>query len=157
MEQSAPKSYQPHISKHDTDDSFNAIERMMKMGQNTWGLGFTRINTEADTFETLLELNTGNEAKTRKLFEQIKAEFVQNDREPDCLIDLLDEDDSIVDDYPVTLDQAKAIADKFGQKLKFENRNCVSCGHSSSDDEDNLHCSIRQVIVADNDSCNSFN
>jgi hypothetical protein len=127
------------------------------MSQNTWGIGFTRINTEADTFETLLELNTGNETKTRKLYEQIKAEFVRNDGEPDCLIDLLDEDDSIVDDYPITLDQAKAIADKLGHKLKFVSRNCIDCGHSLSDDEDNLHCSIHQTIVADNDSCNNFN
>lgn len=128
------------------------------MSQNTWGLGFTRINYEADTFETLLALNIGNEAKTRKLFEQIKDEFVRNDGEPiDCLIDLLDQDDSIVDDHPVTLDQAKAIADKLGHKLKFESRNCIDCGHSWSDDEDNLHCSICQTIVADNDSCNKFN
>jgi len=82
--------------------------------KNTWGLQFVKINIEDNEFETLLAINCGSEEKARKVFSRIKIEFSENKGEPDCVVDLLDEDDSIVDDFAITTDQAKTIASLLG-------------------------------------------
>lgn len=84
------------------------------MSKNTWGLRFTKVNLIEDKFESLLALNIGDEQTTRKVFEDIKEDFKENTGEPDCVIDLLDEDDSIVDDFPITEKQATKIAALLG-------------------------------------------
>ncbi|MNC13534.1 hypothetical protein D3C76_114530 [compost metagenome] len=81
------------------------------MTYNTWGLQFVKIDTQENEFKTLLALNSGSEEKAWEVFNRIKAEFAENTGEPpDCVIDLLDKDDSIVDDFAITLAQAKTIA-----------------------------------------------
>lgn len=84
---------------------------------NTWGLIFTKVNIEEDKFDTLLSLNTGSEEETRNLFERIKREFKSNTGEPQALIDLVDENDDIIDDYPVTYGQVQTIAALMGHKI----------------------------------------
>lgn len=88
------------------------------MEKNTWGLQFVKINTNDNEFETLLALNSGTEEKARQVFDRIKAEFAENKGEPDCVIDLLDDDDSIVDDFAITTDQAKTIASLLGHSIQ---------------------------------------
>lgn len=88
------------------------------MDNNTWGLQFVKINTKDNKFETLLALNTGSEAETRAIFDRIKNEFTENKGEPDCIVDLLDADDSIVDDYALTKNQVISIASLLGHKIK---------------------------------------
>ena len=57
----------------------------------------------------------------------------------------------------VNADKQYLKMEKEAAELRRKIADCIDCGHSSSDDEDNLHCSIHQKIVADNDSCNNFN
>lgn len=86
------------------------------MQNNTWGLQFVRIN-EQDEFETLLALNIGSEKKTKEVFDRVKKEFSENKGKPDCLLDLLDNGDSIVDDFAITTDQARSIASLLGHEI----------------------------------------
>lgn len=87
------------------------------MIKNTWGIEFVKVNIKDDKFESLFALNIGDEAKTRALFNQIKSEFTKKEGEPDCVIDLLDEDDSIIDDLSVTKNQVIEIASLLGHKV----------------------------------------
>jgi hypothetical protein len=87
------------------------------MRKNTWGLEIIKVNVEEDKFESLLALNIGEEAETRRLFTQIKNEFEENNGEPDCIIDLLDEQDAIVEDISVTRQQAIEIAKRLGHEI----------------------------------------
>lgn len=82
--------------------------------ENTWGLQFVKVNVEENNFETLLGLNMQTEEKTREIFNRIKSEFTESKNEPDCVVDLLDEDDSIVDDYALTMDQVITVASLLG-------------------------------------------
>ena len=88
--------------------------------KNTWGIQFTQIDYEADKFIKLLGLNIGNENESRVLFNEIKSTYQGNQTEPEVVIDLIDEEDGIVEDYGLTREQANEIADKLGQQLKFE-------------------------------------
>lgn len=88
------------------------------MSENTWGIQFVKINTEKNEFETLLALNTGSETKARETFNRIKTEFTENKGEPDCVVDLLDSDDSIIDDFSITITQAKNIASLLGHSIE---------------------------------------
>ncbi|MBA9086523.1 hypothetical protein FHR92_003001 [Fontibacillus solani] len=87
------------------------------MNENTWGLQFVRINIQANEFETLLVLKGVSEEYARETFNRIKSEFSENKGEPDCVVDLLNEDDSIVDDFAITNDQAQTIASLLGHSL----------------------------------------
>ncbi|KAB2333988.1 hypothetical protein [Bacillus mesophilum] len=90
------------------------------MNENTWGFQFVRINDAADGFDTLLALNIGDEHKTRELFEEISNEFEAvkgGPGSPNYIIDLLDEEESIIDDISVTKEEAIKIAAKLGHKL----------------------------------------
>jgi len=77
-----------------------------------------KINTDDNKFVTLLALNSGSEAKAREVFSRIKAEFAENKGEPDCVVDLLDDDDSIVDDFAITTNQAQTIASLLGHSIR---------------------------------------
>ncbi|MFF2532248.1 hypothetical protein ACFVS2_25395 [Brevibacillus sp. NPDC058079] len=87
------------------------------MTENTWGLQIVKVNVEEGGFDTLIALNIGNEAKTRDMFNQIKNEFTKNNGEPDCVLDLLDDEDSIVDDWAITKKQAVEIASRLGHNI----------------------------------------
>lgn len=90
------------------------------MEKNTWGFQFVRINEQADGFDTLLALNIGGEQKTRKIFDEMSREFGAvkgGPGGPEYLIDLLDDDDSIIDDIAITKEEAIKIAAKLGHEL----------------------------------------
>ncbi|MDH6370572.1 uncharacterized protein with FMN-binding domain [Paenibacillus sp. PastF-3] len=87
------------------------------MNENTWGLQFVRVNVQDNQFETLLILKGVSEEYAKETFERIKSEFVKNQGEPDCVVDLLNEEDSIVDDFAITLVQAKTIASLLGHSI----------------------------------------
>jgi hypothetical protein len=87
------------------------------MENNTWGLQFVKIDIEGDKFDTLLALNIGSETDARASFDRITNEFTENKKEPDCVVDLLDEEDSIIEDYALTSSQVSSIASLLGHKL----------------------------------------
>ncbi|WP_438498589.1 hypothetical protein [Paenibacillus sp. IHBB 3054] len=90
------------------------------MNVDTWGLQFVKINVLKNEFETLLILKGVSEKYAKETFNRIKTEFAGNNGEPDCVVDLLDEDDSIVDDFGITLSQAKSIASLLGHSIAGE-------------------------------------
>lgn len=87
------------------------------MNEQTWGLQFVKVNTEENKFEDLLVLKGVSESYAREIFDRIRTEFTENKGEPDCVVDLLDEGDSIVDDFGITLSQAKSIASLLGHSI----------------------------------------
>ncbi len=87
------------------------------MSEQSWGLQFVKINTEKNEFEDLLVLKGVSESYAREVFDRIKTEFAENKSEPDCVVYLLDEDDSIVDDFGITTAQAQTIASLLGHSL----------------------------------------
>jgi hypothetical protein len=87
------------------------------MSEQTWGLRFVKVNTEENVFEDLLILKGVSESYAREVFERIRTEFAENKGEPDCVIDLLDEDNSIVDNFTITLTQAQTIASLLGYSI----------------------------------------
>jgi hypothetical protein len=87
------------------------------MNEETWGLQFVKVNTEENKFEDLLVLKGVSESYARETFDRIKAEFTENKGEPECVVDLIDEDDSIVDDFAITISQAKSIASLLGHSI----------------------------------------
>ncbi|WP_145413372.1 hypothetical protein [Paenibacillus xylanexedens] len=87
--------------------------------ENTWGLIFTKVNLEENKFDYLLELNTGSEHDTRLLFNRIKNEFTENKGEPEMVIDLVDEEDGIIDDFSLTFSQAETVASLLGHNISM--------------------------------------
>jgi hypothetical protein len=87
----------------------------MTGNKNTWGLIFNCINEEKDEIVELLGLNLGSESEARLYFDKIKTEFPSEDDL--CIIDLVDEEDSIVDDYPISKEQVLEIAARFGHEI----------------------------------------
>ncbi|PRR87321.1 hypothetical protein [Bacillus atrophaeus] len=91
----------------------------MSQNKNTWGLAFVKVDLEKDEFKQLIALNLGTEQKAREVFNRIKDEFKENKGKPDCIIDLIDEDDSIVDDYRLTENQIVTVASLLGHEIKL--------------------------------------
>lgn len=86
--------------------------------RNTWGLNFVKVDTEKDEFKSLLVLNLGSEEKTKEIFNKIKSEFKENvNDQPDCVIDMLDENDEIIDDYALTFSQTQLVASLLGHQI----------------------------------------
>lgn len=92
---------------------------MTEQNKNTWGLAFVKVDLERDKFKQLIALNLGTEKKAREVFDRIKNEFKENKGEPDCVIDLIDEEDSIVDDYRLTENQLVTVASLLGHEIKL--------------------------------------
>ncbi|QRV11400.1 hypothetical protein JR311_19660 (plasmid) [Bacillus velezensis] len=92
---------------------------MTLQNKNTWGLSFVKVDLENDRLNQLLGLNLETEQKAKEVFDRIKNEFKENKGEPDCVIDLIDEDDSIVDDYPLTENQIVTVALLLGHEIKL--------------------------------------
>ena len=59
----------------------------------------------------------GDEMNARSAFHTIASKFEKNHK-PDVVIDLLDHNDDLIDDYPVTHEQARIIASWFGHSLE---------------------------------------
>lgn len=85
--------------------------------ENTWGLAFIQIDTEKDQFNELLSLNLGSEHEAREVFDRVKREFKENNGEPDGVIDLIDENEEIIDDYALTTNQLIIIAAMLGHEI----------------------------------------
>lgn len=85
---------------------------------NKWGLQFTEIDHENQEFKTLLYI-TAEEKQVKATFENIKKQFKKNEGEKECVIDLIDIDDneSIVDDHPLTKMQLESVATLLGFEL----------------------------------------
>ncbi|QFY85074.1 hypothetical protein [Bacillus subtilis] len=92
---------------------------MTEQNKNTWGLAFVKVDLEKNKFKQLIALNLGTEEKAREVFDRIKNEFKENKGEPDCVIDLIDEEDSIVDDYRLTENQIVTVASLLGHEIKL--------------------------------------
>lgn len=91
------------------------------MATNKWGIVFHEVDTEKQEFRTLLYI-TGEEIRIRWTFANIKNDFQRNTGKPDCVISLIDVEDneSTVDDHPLTKEQMKSIADSLGFQLGEE-------------------------------------
>jgi hypothetical protein len=87
----------------------------MSENKNTWGLVFNCINEEKDEIVELLGLNLGSESEAKVYFDKIKTEFPSESK--DCIVDLVDEDDDIIDDYALSKKQAIEIAARFGHEI----------------------------------------
>lgn len=81
-----------------------------------WGLVFHEI--ENQEFKTLLYLE-GEESQIKTAFENMKSQFKRNIIEPDCIISLIDvgDNESTVDDYPLTKMQMTSVATLLGFEL----------------------------------------
>lgn len=91
---------------------------------NKWGLQFTEIDHENQEIKTLLYI-TAEEEQVKATFENIKKQFKENEGDKECAIDLIDVDDneSIVDDYPLTKMQLESAATLLGFELS---KKCIS-------------------------------
>jgi hypothetical protein len=87
----------------------------MSENKNTWGLVFNSINEEKDEVVEIFGLNLGSESDARFYFDKIKTEF--HSKDDHCIVDLVDEEDSIVDDYPLSKEQVLEIAARFGHEI----------------------------------------
>lgn len=85
--------------------------------ENTWGLAFVQIDTKKDQCNELLSLNLESEHKAREVFDRIKSEFKENNGEPDGIIDLIDENEEIIDDYALTTNQLITVAAMLGHEI----------------------------------------
>lgn len=88
---------------------------------NKWALQFTEIDHENQYFKTLLYLTAGEE-QVKTTFENLKKQFKKNEGAKECVIDLINVDDneSIIDDYPLTKMQLESVATLLGFKLSKE-------------------------------------
>ncbi|MED3677081.1 MULTISPECIES: hypothetical protein [Bacillus amyloliquefaciens group] len=87
------------------------------MQKNTWGLSFCSIDEKEQNIK-LLGLNFGTEQKAKEIFDRIKNEFEQNTGKPDSIIDLIDEEEDIIDEYPLTKNQLVTVASLLGHTIK---------------------------------------
>lgn len=86
--------------------------------KNTWGLQFTEVNHETQEFITHKALNIGDEKKTNELFEKLKSTY-KSPEESNFIIDILDEEDSIVDDHSISKEDFIKFADDLGHEIKI--------------------------------------
>lgn len=83
---------------------------------NKWTLSFVEFDNENQEFKTLLTIEA-SETHVKETFNRIKNEFKENTGEPDCIIDLVDEYDSIIDNYSLTKQQLVSVASLLGFEL----------------------------------------
>lgn len=92
---------------------------MKEQNKNTWGLAFYKLNHEKNEINQLLGLNLGTEQKAKEVFDRIKNEFKKNEGKPDSIIDLIDENYNIIEDYPLTKNQLVTVASLLGHEIKL--------------------------------------
>lgn len=88
---------------------------------NKWGLVFHEVDVENQEYKTLLYL-TGAESQMKATFENMKSQFKRHKGDPDCVVSLIDVDDneSTVDDYPLSKMQMTSVATLLGFELSEE-------------------------------------
>lgn len=80
---------------------------------------FTEVDLVNDCFVTHLTLCIGkNYEEALKFFNQVKDSYPKHEGEPEIVIDFIDTDWSIIDDYPLTKENAKHLAMRMGHVLK---------------------------------------
>lgn len=90
--------------------------------ENTWGLKFVKIDEANNIFIDLFGVNCGTKQNAKEQFEKIKRIFpMSNDDIHECVVDLVDENDDIYDDYGLSYEQAIAASKMFRLKIKMEN------------------------------------
>ncbi|MGG0667752.1 hypothetical protein ABE073_04400 [Lederbergia citrisecunda] len=88
---------------------------------NKWGLVFHEVDVENQEFKTLLYL-TGDHIRIKYTFNNIKERFKRNTGNPECVLSLVDVEDneSAIDDYPLTKMQLESVATLLGFELSKE-------------------------------------
>lgn len=88
---------------------------------NKWGLVFHEVDVENQEYKTLLYL-TGVESQIKAAFENMKSQFKRHKGDPDCVVSLINvvNNESTIDDYPLTKMQMTSIATLLGFELSEE-------------------------------------
>lgn len=81
-----------------------------------WHLTFRQTNVDENSSDTLLSLSNSEE-NVKRIFGIAKAQYESVDP-TDCIIDLRDNNQQIIDDCTVTFKQMKNLADLLGFDLK---------------------------------------
>ncbi len=82
---------------------------------------FTEIDLVNDEFYNILTLCIGKtyeEALT--FFNQVKESYPKHEGEPEIVIDFIDNDWSIINDYPLSKENARHLAQRMGHVLIFK-------------------------------------
>lgn len=80
---------------------------------------FTEADVVKDEFISHLTLCIGkNYEEGLMFFNQIKENYPKHEGEPEIVIDFIDPDWSIIDDYPLTKENARHLAMRMGHALK---------------------------------------
>lgn len=81
---------------------------------------FTEVDVVNDEFKSHLTLCIGkNYEEALVFFNQIKESYPKHEGEPEIVIDFIDMDWSILDDYPLTKENARHLAMRMGHVLKM--------------------------------------
>lgn len=80
-------------------------------------LSFNKINVQENKIDRLLSLLVGNtENEASVVFSKIKNHYDEIDY-PDVVLDLIDDNMEIIDDYRITFEDAVNLADSMGWDL----------------------------------------
>lgn len=81
---------------------------------------FTEVDLANDEFISHLTLCIGNDhEEALRYFNQIKETYPVYDGEPEIILDFIDSDWSIIDDYSLTRENARQLAMRMGHILEF--------------------------------------
>lgn len=83
------------------------------------GIVFTEVDLINDEFITHLSLCVGKTYEEGlNFFNQIKESYPSNEGEPEMVIDFIDKDWSVIEDYSLTKENARHLAMRMGYALK---------------------------------------
>lgn len=84
------------------------------------GITFTEVDLINNEFISHLTLCVGKTYEEAiKFFEQIKHAYPKHDGEPEMVIDFIDTDWSIIDDYSISKEHARHLLMRMGHVPKF--------------------------------------
>lgn len=84
-----------------------------------YGIKFNKIDTEKNTIIQLLAFNIGEtEEQAYGVFHKIENHYIENKGEPEVVIDLVDENSSILHDYALKYEDAKELALSMGWDIE---------------------------------------
>jgi hypothetical protein len=83
---------------------------------NKWGLVFTQMDQEKQEFIRLIGLNFASEERAKSMFYKIKADYPSV--KEDCIVDLVDEINDIIEDYPLSREQVEEIVAMLGHEIE---------------------------------------
>lgn len=92
---------------------------MSELTGNEHAITFTGVDLVNDKFINHLTLCIGkNYEDGLSFFNQIKESYPKHEGEPEIVIDFIDSDWSIIDDYPLSKENAWHLAMRMGHTLK---------------------------------------